>query len=50
MESSIKFSSAFEIFAESKEEALILKAKAELIGMIRDMEARNSWSQIEVCA
>ena len=47
---SIKFSSIFEVVAASGEEALSLKALAELIGTIRDMATRNGWSQIEVCA
>lgn len=36
--------------AASEEEALSLKAQAELIGIIRDMAAKNGWSHIEVCA
>jgi antitoxin MazE len=47
---SIKFSSIFEVVAASKEEALSLKAQAELIGTIRDLAAKNGWSHIEVCA
>ncbi|WP_417560668.1 hypothetical protein [Marinomonas sp.] len=47
---SIKFSNIFEVVAVSEEEALSLKAQAELIGVIRDMAARNGWSNIEVCA
>lgn len=47
---SIKFSNIFEVVAVSEEEALSLKAQAELIGAIRDMATRNGWSHIEVCA
>jgi len=47
---SIKFSSIFEVVAASNEEALSLKAQAEIIGVIRDMAAKNGWSHIKVCA
>ena len=47
---SIKFSSIFDVVAASGEEALSLKAQAELIGAIRDMATKNGWSHIEVCA
>jgi antitoxin MazE len=50
MMASIKFSSIFEVVAVSGEEALSLKAQAELVGAIRDMVTRNGWSHIEVCA
>ncbi|MBJ7539732.1 hypothetical protein [Marinomonas transparens] len=46
---SIKFSNIFEVVAASEEEALSLKAQAELIGVIRDLAAKNGWSHIEVC-
>ncbi len=39
-----------EVVAASNEEALSLKAQAELIGAIRDMATKNGWSHIEVCA
>ena len=47
---SIKFSSILEVVAASNEEALSLKAQAEIICVIRDMAAKNGWSHIEVCA
>jgi hypothetical protein len=47
---SIKFSSIFEVVAASEEEALSLKAQADLIATIRDLAAKNGWSHIEVCA
>ncbi|WP_219704097.1 hypothetical protein [Marinomonas lutimaris] len=47
---STKFSNIFEVVAASDAEALSLKAQAEIIGVIRDMAAKNGWSHIEVCA
>jgi antitoxin MazE len=47
---SIKFSNIFEVVAANEEEALSLKAQADLIGVIRDLAAENGWSHIEVCA
>ena len=44
---SIKFSNIFEVVPANEEEALSLKAQAEIIGVIRDMSAKNSWSYIE---
>lgn len=47
---SIKFSNIFEVVAASEEEVPSLKAQAELIGVIRDMAAKNGWSHVEVCS
>ena len=47
---STKFSNIFEVVAASDVEALSLKAQAEIIGVIRDMAAKNGWLHIEVCA
>lgn len=47
---SIKFPSIFEVVAANEEEALSLKALADLIATIRDMATQNGWSYIEVCA
>jgi|GEM_PF-2244562 hypothetical protein len=47
---STKFSNIFEVVAASDVEALSLKAQAEIIGVIRDMAAKNGWSHIEVRA
>lgn len=41
MMASIKFSSIFKVVAENEEEALSLKAQAELIIAIRDIPTRN---------
>lgn len=46
---SIKFSNIFEVVAASDEEALSLKAQAEMIGVIRDMATQNGWSHIKAC-
>jgi hypothetical protein len=50
MMASIKFSNIFEAVSANEEEALSLKAQAELIGVIRDLAAEKGWSHIEVCA
>ena len=47
---SIKFSSIFEVVAANEEEALSLKAQAEIIGVISDMATKTGRSHIEVCA
>lgn len=47
---SIKFSNIFEVVAASEEEALSLKAQADLIATIRNMATQNGWSHVEVCA
>ena len=47
---SIKFSSIFEVVAANEEEALSLKAQADLITVIRDLANKNGWSHIEVSA
>ncbi|MCZ2722372.1 hypothetical protein O1D97_12245 [Marinomonas sp. 15G1-11] len=43
---SIKFSNIFEVMAANES----LKAQAEIVGVIRDMAAKNGWSNIKVCA